>query len=407
MNSTIELLKKRNLFGQCTDENALSTLMNSESVKFYVGIDPTFRSLHIGHVLPLVALKHLCAAGHKAVILLGGGTARIGDPSGKTTSRKMLKYEDIDENVEHIIEQIKGFLKVDSSQVQFANNKEWLADLNYIDFLREIGSHFSVNKMLSFEAYKKRMESGLSFLEFNYQLLQSYDFLCLNQRYGVKAQFGGDDQWGNMVAGSDLIRRMGGGEVESFTIPLLTRQDGQKMGKSEGGAVFLDAELYSPYNFFQYWRNVGDEDVRKLFLCFTNISVEEIDELVARDINLAKEKLSYEMTLFIHGKENADMALKASKAAFGKSEARDAMPACPINVAELADEIPIVELFLLSSLTKTKSEARRLIEQGGAFVEDVCIKDVRATIEKTKLLNEGVVLRSGKKKIIRLIAKME
>lgn len=406
MNQTIELLKERHLFGQCTDENALSSLMNRESVKFYVGIDPTFKSLHIGHLLPLVALRHLCKAGHKAVILLGGGTARIGDPSGKTTSRKMLSYQDIDENTLHITEQIKGFLDVEPSQVQFVNNKEWLENLNYIDFLREIGSHFSVNKMLSFEAYKKRMETGLTFLEFNYQLLQSYDFFCLNKRYGVKAQFGGDDQWGNMVAGSDLIRRMGGSEVESFTIPLLTRSDGQKMGKSENGAVFLDATLYSQYDFFQYWRNVDDADVKKLLLCFTDIPIEEMDELISSNINNAKEKLAYEITLFIHGRENADNALRASKAAFGKCDSREDMPTSSIDMAELAEDVPLVELFVLSSLAKTKSEARRLIEQGGAFLEGEVIKDIRATVKKMRLLDAGVVLRAGKKKIMRLIGKL-
>jgi len=404
MNHVLELLKTRLLFGQCTDEKSLSSLLDGEKLSFYVGIDPTFRSLHIGHVMPLIALKYLCEAGHRAVILLGGGTARIGDPSGKTQTRKMLSYEEIDANVESIKKQIMSFLAVDSENLVFANNKEWLGDLNYIDFLRDVGSHFSVNKMLSFEAYKRRMETGLSFLEFNYQLLQSYDFLCLNTRYGVKIQLGGDDQWGNMVAGSDLIRRKGGGEVQAFTIPLLLNSEGQKMGKTEGGALFLDSNLVSPYQFFQYWRNIADADVRSSLLIFTRLSVQEIDQMILKDINGAKECLAYEITKFIHKKENADNALKASKAAFGKDMSRDAMPTISIEKAKLSDEINIVDLFVFSSLAKTKSDARRLIEQGGAFLEGELVKDIKMTVALNDLLKDGIVLKAGKKRIIRVLA---
>ena len=404
MNHVLELLKTRLLFGQCTDEKSLSSLLDGEKLSFYVGIDPTFKSLHIGHVMPLIALKYLCEAGHRAVILLGGGTARIGDPSGKTQTRKMLSYEEIDANVESIKKQIISFLAVDSENLVFANNKEWLGDLNYIDFLRDVGSHFSVNKMLSFEAYKRRMETGLSFLEFNYQLLQSYDFLCLNTRYGVKIQLGGDDQWGNMVAGSDLIRRKGGGEVQAFTIPLLLNSEGQKMGKTEGGALFLDSNLVSPYQFFQYWRNIADADVRSSLLIFTRLSVQEIDQMILKDINGAKECLAYEITKFIHKKENADNALKASKAAFGKDMSRDAMPTISIEKAKLSDEINIVDLFVFSSLAKTKSDARRLIEQGGAFLEGELVKDIKMTVALNDLLKDGIVLKAGKKRIIRVLA---
>ena len=404
MNHVLELLKTRLLFGQCTDEKSLSSLLDGEKLSFYVGIDPTFKSLHIGHVMPLIALKYLCEVGHRAVILLGGGTARIGDPSGKTQMRKMLSYEDIDSNVESIKKQIKGFLDIDDEHLTFANNKEWLSDLNYIDFLRDIGSHFSVNKMLSFEAYKRRMETGLSFLEFNYQLLQSYDFLCLNTRYGVKVQLGGDDQWGNMVAGSDLIRRKGGGEVQAFTIPLLLNSEGQKMGKTEGGALFLDSNLVSPYQFFQYWRNIADADARSALLIFTRLSVQEIDQMILKDINGAKECLAYEITKFIHKKENADNALKASKAAFGKDMSRDAMPTISIEKAKLSDEINIVDLFVFSSLAKTKSDARRLIEQGGAFLEGELVKDIKMTVALNDLLKDGIVLKAGKKRIIRVLA---
>ena len=404
MNKMLELLKSRLLFGQCTDEKALSALLDGEQLSFYVGIDPTFKSLHIGHVMPLIALKYLCEAGHKAIILLGGGTARIGDPSGKTQLRKMLSYEDIDFNAKSIQKQIESFLDIDSDHLMFVDNKEWIENLNYIDFLRDVGSHFSVNKMLSFEAYKKRMETGLSFLEFNYQLLQSYDFLQLNSRYGVKVQIGGDDQWGNMVAGSDLIRRKGGGDVQTFTIPLLLNSEGQKMGKTEGGALFLDADLVSPYQFFQYWRNIADSDVRSSLLIFTRFSIEEIDEMILKDINVAKERLAYEITKFIHKKENADKALESSKAAFGKDMSRDAMPTISIEKAKLSDQINIVDLFVFSSLVKTKSDARRLIEQGGAFLEGEVVKDIKMNVALNDLLKDGVILRAGKKRIIRVLA---
>ncbi len=402
MNKILELLKSRLLFGQCTDENALSSLLDSECLRFYVGIDPTYKSLHIGHVMPLIALKYLCEAGHKAVILLGGGTARIGDPSGKTQMRKMLSYKDIDDNALSIQKQIESFLGVSSNNLQFVNNKEWLENLNYIDFLRDIGSHFSVNKMLSFESYKRRMETGLSFLEFNYQLLQSYDFFQLNSRYGVKVQLGGDDQWGNMVAGADLIRRKGANEVQAFTIPLLLNSEGQKMGKTEGGALFLDSNLVSPYQFFQYWRNIADSDVRSSLIIFTRLSIEEIDSLISKDINNAKEHLAYEITKFIHKKENADKALEASKAAFGKDLNLDAMPTIFLEKKELLDKINIVDLFVLSSLVKTKSDARRLIEQGGAVLEGEVIKDIKMNVALSDVLKNGVVLKAGKKRIIRV-----
>lgn len=404
MSKVLELLKERMLFGQCTDEKALISLLENEKVSFYVGIDPTFKSLHIGHVIPLIALKYLCEKGHKAVILIGGGTARIGDPSGKTQMRKMLSYQDIDSNAMNIQKQIESFLNVDSDHLRFVNNKEWLENLNYIDFLREIGSHFSVNKMLSFEAYKRRMETGLSFIEFNYQLLQSYDFLQLNSRYGVKVQLGGDDQWGNMVAGADLIRRKGGSDCQAFTIPLLLNSEGKKMGKTEGGALFLDSDLVSPYQFFQYWRNIPDNDVRSSLITFTKFPIQEIDEMISKDINNAKECLAYQITMFIHKKENADKALEASKAAFGKDMNREAMPTISLEKAKLSDEINVVDLFVFSSLAKTKSDARRLIEQGGAFLDGDVVKDIKMNVALSVLLKDGVVLRAGKKRIIRVLA---
>lgn len=403
MNSTLEFLKSRGLFQQCTGLQDLSDRMDKGQVSFYVGTDPTFKSLHIGHMVPIFALKHLCNAGHRGYIAVGGGTARIGDPSGKTESRKMLDYEQIDKNSEAIIKQLDKFLQP-CSNIFFVNNKEWTAELNYIDFLRDIGSHFSVNKMLSFEAYKKRMETGLSFLEFNYQLLQSYDFLYLNEKYGVELQIGGDDQWGNIVAGADLIRRKNGGEVFGLTFPLITKSDGQKMGKSEKGALFLDPELVTPYEFFQYWRNVSDADVNRFLLSFTFLSNEEIEDICKGNINAAKERLAYEVTALIHGKEEAEKALKGAKAAFGGVGDKDSMPSAKLPLCRFEEGINAVDLFTEAGLASTKSEARRLIEQGGAFLNEEKITDVKAVIKKeTVLAKPDIILRAGKKRFMRII----
>ena len=279
MNKALEVLKSRGFFQQCTDVDGLSALMDKGPVTFYVGCDPTGPSLHIGHMIPFFALRHLRNMGHHGIALVGGGTARIGDPSGKTEMRKMLSYDVLDQNTECIKKQLDKFIGFDNKTAYSANNKDWLADLNYIDFLREIGSQFSVNKMLTFESYRKRMETGLSFIEFNYQLLQSYDYLMLHRKYNACLQIGGDDQWGNIVAGIDLIRRLTGDEAYGLTFPLVTRADGQKMGKSEKGAIFLDPELTPVYDFFQYWRNVNDPDVEKFFKLFTFLSLEEIDQI--------------------------------------------------------------------------------------------------------------------------------
>jgi len=313
MNSTLAELKARGFYSQCTDIDSLSSRMDSGPITFYVGCDPTGPSLHIGHMVPFFALRHLRSAGNVGIALIGGGTARIGDPSGKTEMRKMLSYEELDKNVARIEKQLDAFIGFDGKTAFSDNNKNWLADLNYIDFLRDIGSCFSVNKMLSFEAYKMRLERGLSFIEFNYQLLQSYDFLMLHKRHGCILQIGGDDQWGNITAGVDLIRRKLGGTTEKniehecfgLTFPLIMRADGQKMGKSEHGAVFLDASLTSVYDFFQYWRNVADADVRKFLLLFTFLSIEEIDKICGGNINEAKERLAYEATPRNHGKTQA------------------------------------------------------------------------------------------------------
>jgi tyrosyl-tRNA synthetase len=376
-------------------------------------------------MVPFFAFRHLKAAGQRGIALIGGGTARIGDPSGKTETRKILGYETLDANAASITAQLSRFLgpatnagpgpspAPDGGPVIFANNKDWLAELNYIDFLREIGSHFSVNRMLSFEAYKLRMETGLSFLEFNYQLLQSYDFLELYRRHGCTLQIGGDDQWGNIVAGADLIRRVEGVEVFGMTFPLVTTSDGKKMGKTEQGAIFLDPAITSPYEFFQYWRNVQDADVKRFLLMFTFLSVEECLALCApgRNPNEAKERLAWEVTALIHGGEEADKALAGAKAAFGGGAEGDksAMPSVRLSRAAFDGAgFNIVDLFTSAGLAATKSEARRLVEQGGAFVggedgEPQAVTDVKAAVSAARLNSQGeLILRAGKKRYRRI-----
>ena len=414
MNKALEELKERGFFAQCTDEKGLSDLMDKGPVAFYVGCDPTGPSLHIGHMVPFFALRHLREAGHIGIALIGGGTARIGDPSGKTEMRKMISYEQIDQNVETIKAQLDKFIGFDGKTAFSANNKDWLADLNYIDFLRDIGSCFSVNKMLSFEAYKQRLERGLSFIEFNYQLLQSYDYLCLHQKYNVQLQIGGDDQWGNITAGVDLIRRKLGGTEElnaeptvyGLTFPLITRSDGKKMGKTEKGAIFLDKNLTSVYDFFQYWRNVADPDVRKFFLLFTFLPVSEIDEICAGDINKAKERLAYEVTKEIHGKEEADGALAGAKAAFSGQGDKSQMPTAEVSKAKVEAGIGVIDLFAEVNFGGSKSDIRRLIQGKGLAVNGKVIEDVKAVLSLSDADDSGeFVLRAGKKKFLRVVLK--
>jgi tyrosyl-tRNA synthetase len=429
MNSTISNLKERGFFSQCTSTEGLSAAMDKGQVTFYIGVDPTGPSLHIGHMVPFFALSHMVHAGHRGICLIGEGTARIGDPSGKTEMRKILSYETLDKNAALISGQLNCFLantaKADAAAIEqaalanasaqkkggehiYANNKDWLANLNYIDFLREIGSHFSVNRMLSFESYKKRLETGLSFLEFNYQLLQSFDFLELYRRYGNTLQIGGDDQWGNIVSGVDLIRRIEGVETFGMTFPLVTTSDGKKMGKTEKGALFLDPSVTSPYEFFQYWRNVQDADVKRFLLMFTFLSASECESLCAagKNPNEAKERLAWEITALIHGKDEADKAIAGAKAAFGGGGDRDAMPTVSLSRAKFEAGYAIVDLFTDAGLAATKSEARRLVEQGGAFIGNEPITDVKAVIGLDALDSAGeLVLRAGKKRYCRVVTR--
>jgi tyrosyl-tRNA synthetase len=410
MNTAIETLKTRGFFQQCTDVDSLSKLMDSGPITFYEGTDPTGGSLHIGHMVPYFAFRHLRDAGHNGIALLGGGTARIGDPSGRDETRKMLDYETLDKNVDSITAQLDRFVRFDGKTAFTVNNKDWLANLNYIDFLRDIGRHFSVNRMLSFEAYKMRMETGLSFVEFNYQLLQSYDYLELYRRHGCRLQIGGDDQWGNIVAGVELVRRVEGAEVFGLTFPLVTTSDGKKMGKTLKGALFLDPAVTTPYDFFQYWRNVQDADINRFLLMFTFLPVEECKSLceTGKNPNEAKERLAWEVTALIHGKDEADKALAGAIAAFSSGAGGDkaAMPRAEISRSRLEAGYNVIDLFCDTGLVPSKSEGRRLVQQGGAFVsasngELSEIKDVAALIQTDRLNSEGeLILRAGKKRYL-------
>jgi tyrosyl-tRNA synthetase len=410
VNYILENLKTRGFFQQCTNSEGLSALFDAGPVTFYVGCDPTGTSLHIGHMVPFFAYRHLRAAGHRGIALLGGGTARIGDPSGKTEMRRMLTYERLDTNTAAITKQLDRFLGFDGEGARWANNKDWLADLNYIDFLREIGSHFSVNRMLSFEAYKLRLETGLSFIEFNYQLLQSYDFLELYRRYGCRLQIGGDDQWGNIVAGGELIRRVEGAEVFGMTFPLVTTADGKKMGKTEKGAIFLDPGITSPYEFFQYWRNVQDADIRRFLLMFTFLPVEECEALTAPGLNPngAKERLAWEVTALIHGREEADKAMAGARAAFGGEGDKSGMPRVDLPRSRFEAGYNVVDLFTDAGLAPSKSEARRLVQQGGGFVSGSgglrAVTGLTALLTLADLDGDGeLILRAGKKRYCRVV----
>ena len=399
-------MRERGFFKQCSNLEGLSAKMDEGPVTFYIGIDPTASSAHIGHMIPFFALRHLVAAGHRGIALMGGGTARIGDPSFRSETRKILSYEQLDQNAARILAQLERFVGFDGKNTIAANNKDWLAGLNYIDFLRDIGVHFSVNRMLAAEAYKSRMETGLSFIEFNYQLLQSYDFLELYRRHDCRLQIGGDDQWGNILAGVDLARRVEGVEVFALTFPLITTADGAKMGKTLKGALFLDPEITSPYEFFQYWRNVQDEDVRRFLLTFTFLPVSEIDAICApgANPNEGKERLAWEITALIHGAAEADRALGGARAAFGGGGDFSAMPSASLKRERFEAGYNAVELFFDAGLASSKSEARRLFEQGGAFARGAdgelrALADPAAIVGADALDERGeLVLRAGKKR---------
>jgi tyrosyl-tRNA synthetase len=410
MPGAFELLQERGFVQQCSDKETLKKLLDTEQITFYCGFDPTYPSLHVGHLVPLFAMSHLQKAGHKPIALVGGGTACIGDPSGRTEMRQMLSMEMIKHNGNCLRKQISHFIDFSQQKALLVDNADWLCNLNYINFLRDIGRHFSVNRMLSFETYKMRLESGLSFIEFNYQLLQAYDYLILFQKYGCKLQIGGDDQWGNIVSGMDLVRRLEGADVYALTSPLVARSDGKKMGKTEQGALFLDPVITKPYDFYQYWINIPDQDVKKFLLLYTYLPVNEVKKLASlkdSEINRAKEILAYELTSIVHGKAEAEKAKQAAEALFKKDSSSDltAMPSVELARGELEKGINIIDLFSRTGLCSSKSEARRLISQGGAYVNDENIIDLEATISANAVREGSIILRAGKKRYFRIVLK--
>ena len=401
-------LKARGLLAQLTDEEEIKELVNNGKAVFYIGFDPTADSLHVGHFMALCLMKRLQMAGNKPIALIGGGTAMIGDPSGRTDMRSMMTVETIDHNCECFKEQMSKFIDFSDGKALMVNNAEWLRDLNYIEFIRDIGAHFSVNRMLTAECYKQRMEKGLSFLEFNYMIMQSYDFLALYERYGCNMQFGGDDQWSNMLGGTELIRRKLGKDAYAMTINLLLNSEGKKMGKTQKGAVWLDPKKTSPFEFYQYWRNIGDADVLKCIRMLTFIPLEEIDKMdtwEGSQLNTAKEILAFELTKMIHGEEEAVKAQEAAKALFGGAGNSADMPTVTLKDEDLTDgSIDILSILVKSGLVPTRNEGRRAVEQGGVSVDGEKVTDIKAVYTKEQMTGDGIVVKRGKKNFRKVIA---
>ncbi len=400
-----EELQRRGLLAQLKDEKEISEMINAGKATFYIGFDPTADSLHVGHFMALCLMKRLQMAGNKPIALVGGGTGMIGDPSGKSDMRKMLTKEDIDHNCECFKKQMSKFIDFSDGKAIMVNNADWLLKLNYVDVLREVGACFSVNKMLTFECYKQRMERGLTFLEFNYMIMQSYDFYMLFQKYGCNMQFGGDDQWANMLGGTELIRKKLGKDAHAMTITLLLNSEGKKMGKTEKGAVWLDPEKTSPYDFFQYWRNVADADVIKCLKLLTFVDIEKIEEMEktmeGAQFNAAKELLAFELTKMIHGEEEAEKALAAAKSLFGGSGVSENMPTDEIPSDLFTDnKIGILDLLVAAKLAPSKREARNLISGGGILVNDVKIADANEQID---FAEGSVIVKKGKKVIHKVV----
>ena len=399
-----EELQRRGLIAQVTDENEIRDLINNGGARFYIGFDPTADSLHAGHFMTLVLMKRLQLAGNKPIVVLGGGTGLVGDPSGRTDMRAMLTEEQIAHNCERFKEQIGRFIEFGEDKAICVNNADWLKGLKYVELLRDVGACFSVNKMLAAECYKQRMEKGLTFLEFNYMIMQSYDFYYLHEHYGCNMEFGGDDQWSNMLAGTELIRKKTGKDAFALTIPLLTNSEGKKMGKSVKGALWLDKEKTSPYEFFQYWRNVDDADVDKCLKMITFLPIEEIEEMAkwpGERINEKKEILAFEITKLVHGEEEAKKALEAARALFS-GEGDDAN--MPTTEIELENDIGLLDLLVLTKLAASKGEARRLIDQGGISLNGNKISDVNLRISKTDLA-EPLKIKKGKKAFHKVVLK--
>ncbi|MCI5874251.1 MAG: tyrosine--tRNA ligase [Roseburia sp.] len=402
-------LVARGLIAQVTDEAEIKDLINNGKATFYIGFDPTADSLHVGHFMALCLMKRLQMAGNKPIALIGGGTAMIGDPSGRTDMRQMMTPETIQHNCECFKKQMSRFIDFSDGKALMVNNADWLMDLNYLDVLREVGAHFSVNRMLTAECYKQRMEKGLSFLEFNYMIMQSYDFYTLYQKYGCNMEFGGDDQWSNMLGGTELIRRKLGKDAYAMTINLLLNSEGKKMGKTQSGAVWLDPNKTSPFDFFQYWRNVADSDVLKCIRMLTFLPLEEIDAMESWEgaqLNEAKEILAYELTKLVHGEEEANKAKEASHALFAGGGDAAHMPTVELTADDFAErDMDIMAVLVRTGLDKTRSDARRAVEQGGVTVNDEKITDVKTTYGADFFKGDGVVVKRGKKKFVKVIMK--
>jgi len=401
-------LKARGLLAQLTDEEEIKELINNGKATFYIGFDPTADSLHVGHFMALCLMKRLQMAGNKPIALIGGGTAMIGDPSGRSDMRTMMTKETIAHNVECFKKQMSRFIDFSEGKALLVNNADWLLNLNYVELLRDVGAHFSVNRMLTAECYKQRMEKGLSFLEFNYMIMQSYDFLSLYQNYGCNMQFGGDDQWSNMLGGTELIRRKLGKDAYAMTITLLLNSEGKKMGKTQKGAVWLDPNKTSPFEFYQYWRNVGDADVLKCIRMLTFLPLEEIEKMDSWEgsqLNQAKEILAYELTKLVHGEEEAVKAQESSKALFSAGNAEN-MPTFELSDEDFLDgKIDILGVVAKAGLTASRSEARRAVEQGGVTVNGEKVADIKKLYEKADFDGEGLVVKRGKKNFKRVVVK--
>ena len=401
-------LKARGLLAQLTDEEEIKELINAGKAVFYIGFDPTADSLHVGHFMALCLMKRLQMAGNKPIALIGGGTAMIGDPSGRSDMRSMMTKEQIDHNCECFKEQMSRFIDFGEGKAMMVNNADWLRDLNYIEFIRDIGSCFSVNRMLSAECYKQRMENGLSFLEFNYMIMQSYDFLALYEKYGCNMQFGGDDQWSNMLGGTDLIRRKLGKDAYAMTITLLLNSEGKKMGKTQKGAVWLDPKKTTPFEFYQYWRNVADADVLKCIRMLTFLPLSEIEKMDAWEgsqLNQAKEILAFELTKLVHGEEEATKAQESARALFSSGSAAE-MPTCELTAEDFKeDSVDVISMLVKSGLVATRSEGRRAIDQGGVAIDGEKVTDVYAAVAKAAIPEDGIVLKRGKKNFRKIVVK--
>lgn len=402
-------LVARGLIAQVTDEEEIKDLINNGKATFYIGFDPTADSLHVGHFMALCLMKRLQMAGNKPIALIGGGTAMIGDPSGRTDMRQMMTPETIQHNCDCFKKQMSRFIDFSDGKALMVNNADWLMDLNYIDVLREVGAHFSVNRMLTAECYKQRMEKGLSFLEFNYMIMQSYDFYTLYQKYGCNMEFGGDDQWSNMLGGTELIRRKLGKDAYAMTINLLLNSEGKKMGKTQSGAVWLDPEKTSPFDFFQYWRNVADSDVLKCIRMLTFLPLEEIDAMESWEgaqLNQAKEILAFELTKLVHGEEEAAKAKEASHALFAGGGDSAHMPTVELSSADFADgDMDILSLLVKTELAPSRSDARRAVEQGGVSVADEKVTDIKTAYNADSFGADGLVVKRGKKKFVKVLVK--